>query len=172
MGIATFPSTTSPIKSIQRGAAVSAGNITISAVVVAKTIVNSFSTAASGTVAATGTISAASGSTSGISTSGPTGTTSTWGAFAATANETWRTMDDSYTYTFGRYGQFYAYGEITNGTVSLNGMNTNGMNVSLNSTSISGGSTNLVAAVNGAYLSDSTTLVVTGPCRYEVIEYF
>lgn len=34
----------------------------------------------------------------------------------------------------------------------------------------SGGTTTLLTAVNGAYLSNSTTLVVTGPCYWEVVE--
>jgi len=34
----------------------------------------------------------------------------------------------------------------------------------------SGGTTTLLTAVNGAYLSNATTLVVTGPCYWEVVE--
>lgn len=33
-----------------------------------------------------------------------------------------------------------------------------------------GGTTTLLTAVNGAYLSNATTLVVTGPCYWEVVE--
>jgi hypothetical protein len=36
---------------------------------------------------------------------------------------------------------------------------------------ISGGTTDLTTAEYGVYLSNSTTLVATGPCRYQVIEY-
>jgi hypothetical protein len=36
---------------------------------------------------------------------------------------------------------------------------------------ISGGTSDVTAASFGAYLSNSTTLVVTGACRYEVVEY-
>lgn len=36
---------------------------------------------------------------------------------------------------------------------------------------LSGGTSTLTAAAHGAYLSDATTLVVTGPCRYEIVEY-
>jgi hypothetical protein len=46
----------SPLKSVQRGLASAAGNITISAVNPAKTIINSFSTSSAGTVATTGSI--------------------------------------------------------------------------------------------------------------------
>ncbi len=56
MGIATFPAASaSPIKSIQRGYAASAGNITISSVNTAKAFVRGFSDGASGYAGATGT---------------------------------------------------------------------------------------------------------------------
>ncbi|MEY4331310.1 MAG: hypothetical protein RLZZ196_48 [Bacteroidota bacterium] len=50
-----YPLTSSPIKSIQRGTAASAGNVTISSVDISKSFVNSFSTGSSGTVAGLGT---------------------------------------------------------------------------------------------------------------------
>jgi hypothetical protein len=34
----------------------------------------------------------------------------------------------------------------------------------------SGGTTTLLTAVNGAHLTDSTTLTVTGPCYWEIVE--
>jgi len=43
-------------------------------------------------------------------------------------------------------------------------------NVTGISGSYSGGTTTLLTAVNGAYLQDATTLVVTGPCYWEVVE--
>jgi hypothetical protein len=195
MGIATFPSVSSPIKSIQRGEAVAAGNISITAVDTTKTVVNSFSTGSAGTVAATGTVNAANGSTSGISTSAPSGSVtrsrftyqglSTNGGpvpnFAAfpVYDIDWTTnQGGSFTFGYqgGRYGQVYATvlnnSENTVSNVSLNAMNTNGMNVALNAQSISGGSTSLTAAVYGAYLVNSTTIYATGPCRYEVVEHY
>lgn len=36
---------------------------------------------------------------------------------------------------------------------------------------LSGGTTNLITAQYGAYLVNATTVAVTGPCRYEVIEF-
>lgn len=198
MGIATFPASSSglasAVKTVQRGEAVSAGNITITEVNIAKTQVTSFSTGSAGTVAATGAISAANGTTSGASTSAQSGTNTLgyWSnqgsvnvgyrsigadAFpfrmptpAGTQNELFQ-----WSYQGGRYGQVTVYVNEypTNSAsnISLNAMNTNGMNVGLNATNISGGSTALTAATYGAYLSNSTTLVVTGPCRYEVVEY-
>ena len=49
--------------------------------------------------------------------------------------------------------------------------NTETRNIALNSTNFSGGSTNLVSAAFGVYLSNATTLVASGACRYEVIEH-
>ena len=40
------------------------------------------------------------------------------------------------------------------------------------SQTITGGTTNIIAKEYGIYLSNSTTIVATGPCRYEVIEYY
>lgn len=40
-----------------------------------------------------------------------------------------------------------------------------------NATNLSGGSNNLVAAVVQGYLSSSTELVVSGACRWEVVEF-
>ena len=36
---------------------------------------------------------------------------------------------------------------------------------------LSGGTTNLTTAQYGAYLVNATTIAVTGPCRYEIIEF-
>jgi hypothetical protein len=56
MGIATFPAASaSPIKSIQRGYAASAGAITISSVDTTKAFVRGFSDGSAGSVGATGT---------------------------------------------------------------------------------------------------------------------
>ncbi len=44
-------------------------------------------------------------------------------------------------------------------------------NFNVASTSLSGGTNNLVAAVVQGYLSGSTSLVVSGACRYEVVEF-
>ena len=154
MGIATFPSVSSPIKSIQRGSASTAGNITITSIDTTKTVVNSFSTSSTGTVAASGAISGASGSTSGFSIN------------AANSNAYSRLTTAS-----PRYGGS-TITTNTNVSFGLNATNANAQNVSLNATNISGGSTNLVSAVYGVYIVNSTTIYATGPCRYEVVEYY
>jgi len=174
MGIATFPASSaglaSVVKSVQRGTASSAGNITITAVDVNKTQVFSFSTGSAGTVQATGTISAASGTASAQSTSAPTGNSSISLASSSTANSTTR-PGANYNYN-PRYGNYTFAGYSVSASNNLNSMNINAQNVSLNATNLSGGTTSLTTAVYGVYLINSTTLTATGACRYEVIEYF
>jgi hypothetical protein len=62
-------------------------------------------------------------------------------------------------------GTFEAGGGF--GTFSNGGTRT----ISINSTNLTGGSNNLVAAVVQGYLSNSTSLVVSGACRWEVVEF-
>lgn len=168
MGIATFPAGSSGlstvIRSVQRGVAASAGNITISSVTVAKTIVNSFSTASAGSVAATGSINAANGTASAFSSSATSGGIFIRGASSPTSTA----AGGNYSY-FPRYGQ--SAGPYPGVSFNQSAMNMNAQNVALNATSLTGGSTSLTTAVYGAYLVDATTITVTGPCRYEVIEY-
>jgi hypothetical protein len=158
MGIATFPSVSSPIKSVQRGTAASAGTVTITAVDISKSFVNSFSTSSTGTVAASGNINAANGSTSAPSGTLASGSGSvTMGLSNATG-------------TLGGSTRYAGYTPSMN--LAARNISMNAANIALNAQSISGGSTNLVSAVYGAYLTNSTTLTVTGPCRYEVVEYY
>jgi hypothetical protein len=156
MGIATFPAASgglsSVVKSVQRGSAGSAGNVTITAVDIAKSMVNIFGTASSGTIAATGSISGASGN-------------------AAATNGTAGAQNGNISRVEGPYGGLTRAGSvgISMGTQTLA---LNAQSISLNATNISGGSNNLVAAVVQGYLANSTTLTVSGACRYEVVEFF
>ena len=133
MGIEVLGAQTSasPIKSIQRGVATSAGNIVISEVNINKTIVNSFSTGSAGTVAATGEVDISLSPTGGAVSSGGIG--SYTGGYYVNAS--------------GSYPTYSGTSPITNGT------------------------TDLTVAQYGAHLVDSTTISVSGPCRYEVIEF-
>jgi hypothetical protein len=180
MGVANLVSSSgggglaSAVKSVQRGEAVSAGTITISSVDTTKTQVSSFSTGAAGTVAATGSVGASTGNTA----------YSYWGSYTTmnvnqgNGQATWpATFPANITYENyfngphaqygGRYGQtlnayYFSYATATN-TLSY---------ISLGASNITGGSTNVTSAAYGAYLSGATSLVVTGPCRYEVVEYY
>jgi hypothetical protein len=132
MVIATFPAATGGgIKLIQRGQAVSAGNITITAVDTTKTFVKSFSEGAAGTVASnsteTGTLTSSGGDLAGSGI--------TQGAFNSATNVA---------------GSFSSY---------------------VGTRTLSGGTMNAITKNMGVYLSNSTTLVATGACRYEVVEF-
>lgn len=146
MGINTFPSGGggSPIKSIQRGEASSSGNITISAVNTAKTMVRSFSTGSSGTVSAPGTINAQN-----ISGNISAGNISYGGA--------------PYTSTLTGFEAFNSTRTVPMSSKTFSGASS--------TSSISGGSTNLTSAEFGIYLVNSTTITATGACRWEVIEF-
>lgn len=126
MGSKIYPINSSPIKSIQRGSASSAGSVTISSVNSSKAFVRSFSTGSAGTVAGTG------------NTSG--------------------TYNPSGGNIFGSGGGGFISGGGSAATYS-------------GTRSLSAGATSLTSARYGAYLSNSTTLVVDGACRWEVIEY-
>lgn len=175
MGIATFPAGSSglasAIRSIQRGTAASSGNITITAVDTTKTVCNSFSTSSAGSVAATGQVNAFSGSTSATSTSGA-GISSTTLALPSIG------VRNAYPIGVfgalnGRYGA-YEFNNVsrTIAATNLAAQNINAANISSNATNITGGTTSLTSAVYGIYLINSTTITATGPCRYEVVEYY
>lgn len=157
MGIATFPAPSSGgIKSVQRGLASGAGNVTISAVNISKSFVTVFGTTSSGTVAASGTVSAASGNIGSA-----TGTTGN-----IRVNAPSHYTQQSLVSTNGWHTSSKWVGEIPSNNISMNGTS-----FSANATNLSGGSTNLVSAVVQGFLADSTTLTVSGACRWEVVEF-
>ena len=145
MGITTLPTASggvsSAIKSIQRGSAAGAGTVTITAVDINKSFVQVFGTSSSGTVAVDGSVNAINGN---INSGGLNG-----GLIANVI--------------------FNQYGGRTGGNAGT--MTVDAVNFSGNSSSFTGGSNNLVAAVVQGYLSNSTSLVVSGACRYEVVEF-
>jgi hypothetical protein len=173
--VAAASGLSSAIKSLQSGSASTAGTITITSVNTSKTLVTSFPTGAAGTVAATGAVNAANGSNSSFS-----GANSQSALFPAYPG------NGQITNSTAQYGSNNAYNPLNGGlgsmtylgggayTVSMMpayGTNMNGSNIGLNATNITGGSTNLYAASYGAYLTNSTTLTVTGPCQWQVVEY-
>ena len=128
MGVLVIPAAAGGgIKSVQRGQAVSAGNVTITSVNVEKSFVTSFSEGSAGTVASnsasTGTLSPGGGAIQNV-------------AFNGQPN--------------GNAGSFASY----SGTRTF-----------------SGGTMDATVKVMGAYLSNSTTLVTTGACRWEIVEF-
>jgi hypothetical protein len=151
MGIATFPAAAGGgIKLVQRGEAVASGNVTITAVDTAKSFVNIFGTASSGTVAASfglnnqnfnllgSNFSVGSGDNFNQGSTGPANRTSTESGNALAT---------------GNSAAFF------NKTTAINASNVNS------------GTNNLVSAVVQGFLADSTTLTVSGACRWEVVEF-
>lgn len=167
MGVNVFPSGGggSPIKSIQRGVASSAGDITISAVDTSKTMVRSFSTGSAGSVAARGTVASAS-------FSGNTGTASTsLTLYGSTFNPYYGYGP---TVAIGLSGPAPQQGLLARTDVSsyvTGNINARSLSGNVGSSSISGGTTDLTSKEFGVYLTNSTTLTATGACRWEVIEF-
>lgn len=185
MGVASYPASggglSSVVKSLQTGTASSAGTITISAVNTAKTFVTSVSTGSAGQVAASGSINAANGSTSGISFSSAYGSIDNYMASPQPLGNSYygffniAAMSASGAYVYYNASRYSGYTNATYASVTqfMNAMNTNGANVGMNATSLTGGTTSgLYSASYGATLTNSTTLTVTGPCTYQVIEYY
>ena len=81
-----------------------------------------------------------------------------------------------YSFSTGSAGTVAATGNInsTGSNIVSTGGNSSVQNANgaWFSASISGGTTNLTSAQYGAYLTDATTLTVTGPCRWQVVEHF
>lgn len=145
MAINTYPAVASPVKSIQRGSAGGAGTVTITSVDISKSMVNVQGSASSGTVAASGSINASQVVTAqGIAMQG----------FGYTGLNTIPLRNN------GPYNSYFST------RLYLPPWTAN-----MNATNLTGGSTNLVAAVVTGYLSNSTSLVVSGACRYEVVEF-
>jgi hypothetical protein len=162
MAGAVFPAASAGggINLVQRGLATGAGNVTITAVDITKAFVNVYGTASSGTIAGSAAVNSVSGTANGQS---------------GTANAQSGTHS-AMTLVYGGGpggGGADTPRSIGASTMSLNGstFNLNGQSFSLNAQNFSGGSNNLVSAVVQGYLSDSTTLVVSGACRWEVVEF-
>ena len=162
MGSNVFPAPSAGggIKSVQRGSAGASGNVTITSVDISKSFVNIYGTASSGTVAASGSINAASGSNSRVNIGR---NSNYWGA-GSQATEIAQ--------------QFLRYGSGSSQNAEPSGLNNNyslgvvdATSITLNSTNLTGGSNNLVAAVVQGFLANSTTLTVSGACRWEVVEF-
>jgi hypothetical protein len=146
MGIAVFPPASSGgIKSVQRGQAVSAGNITITAVDTTKTFVRSFSEGAAGTVATNSTVAAHN-------------ITLPAHGLQRGTNNTLSTTSIGNTTNPADYGtQWLGY--------------TPAQTLTAAAAAASGGTMDATTKEMGVYLSNSTTLVATGACRWEVVEF-
>ena len=154
MGVANVPAASAGggINSVQRGSAAASGNVTITAVDITKSFVTVFGSASSGTV------SASFGLTHSNSTLTLMGTT-----------------------VHGPNAQAFRYpasGSPTDVGTSYRGNNatntgfwTMDRTITRGDTNVNAGSNNLVAAQVTGFLADSTTLTVSGACRFEVVEF-
>lgn len=152
MAINTYPAVASPIKSIQRGSAAGAGTVTITAIDISKSTVNVFGSASSGTVAASFGLNApGSGNVRlhGVSSYHQNNFGQVQAPTGATFGNTWTNSNGGNNY------YWYFDTAVNAGTAPTP----------------NAGSNNLVAAVVQGYLSNSTSLVVSGACRWEVVEY-
>jgi hypothetical protein len=200
MGYQVYPEASSGgIKTVQRGLAAGAGNVTISAVNINKAFVTVFGTASSGTVAATGAVNAASGTLTAANgtINAANGTLAAGTGVLAAANGAITTVGQDAIYTGNQTSTNWTPGGALNKflgiinaaakNIAMNATNMNadarnvalnatniGLNattVGLNATNITGGSTNLVSAVVQGFLANGTTLTVSGACRWEVVEF-
>ena len=152
MAINTFPAVASPVKSVQRGSAAGAGTVTITAIDISKSMVNVFGTTSSGTVSASFNMSMNAGNVVLRGATFPV-TTINFGETAMPSGAS----GEGFTSAGGGYNNRTAW----NKTEAVNS----------GTASVGAGSNNLVAAVVQGYLSNSTSLVVSGACRWEVVEF-
>ncbi len=150
MASTVYPAASSGgIKSVQRGSAGGSGNVTITSVDITKSFVTVFGSASSGTVSASFGMSQAAGN---VILAGATMQVSGGnlympsGATAVTATDTGATTAANRSWTKTQ--------AVNTGAVTVNA-----------------GSNNLVSAVVTGFLANSTTLTVSGACRWEVVEF-
>jgi hypothetical protein len=151
MAINTFPAVASPVKSVQRGSAGGAGTVTITSVDISKSMVNIFGTASSGTVSASFGMSMNSGTTQSYSSA----------LWHPQNSQVWTPTNG----TTAVAQTYRASNQDNQGSWSI------AATVNAGNAVVNAGSNNLVAAVVQGYLSNSTSLVVSGACRYEVVEF-
>ena len=172
MGSSVFPAPVAAasggIKSVQRGSAGGAGNVTISSINIAKSFVNVYGTTSSGTVSASFGLSTSQNNShnfifqpqmevSGGNSGNRVGYFTNLGTPVFNAGAGNLTLSaPSNAYVAG--DMFRSFGSNVNGTSSV-------------SHSVNAGSNNLVAAVVQGFLANSTTLTVSGACRWEVVEF-
>lgn len=143
MAISTYPAATGGgIKSVQRGSAGGAGNVTITAVDITKSFVNVFGTSSSGTVVPSFGMSIGNGNVALI------------GNHVFIPNTAFRPVNASNMSSS-------TGGESWSATVASN----------IGGVTVNAGSNNLVAAQITGFLANSTTLTVSGACRWEVVEF-
>lgn len=156
MGVANVPAAAGGgIKTVQRGSAGASGNVTITEVDISKSFVNIFGTASSGSVSASFNMSMNAGTVSII------------------GQRSLRYQSSSQPLNTGfRPSGSTAAAAVYQGSVySTHGAWTQDRTVNSGNASVGAGTNNLVSAVVQGFLANSTTLTVSGACRFEVVEF-
>jgi len=150
MASTVYPAASSGgIKSVQRGSASASGNVTITSVDIAKSFVTVFGSASSGTVSASFGMSQAAGN---VDLKGATMQVSGGNLYMPPSATAATATDTGVTTAAGR--SWTKTEAVNNGAITVNA-----------------GSNNLVSAVVTGFLANSTTLTVSGACRWEVVEF-
>lgn len=168
MGISNLVTTAAgAVKSTQRGQAVAAGTVTITAVDVTKTIVQSLPNGSAGTAAISGTVGSATlnGSITpgNFNANGAMNFSKSGGNLTGMSNGSFSQLTPtgappSYSGSFNR--------AVSANTGSLSSSNRGTANIS------GGSTTNFYTADYGAVLTNSTTITISGPCFWQVVEYY
>lgn len=150
MASTVYPAASSGgIKSVQRGSAGGSGNVTITSVDIAKSFVTVFGSASAGTVSASFGMSQAAGN---VILTGATMQVAGGNLYMPT-------------------GAAAAVAADTGGTTANTRSWTKTQAVNTGAITVNAGSNNLVSAVVTGFLANSTTLTVSGACRWEVVEF-
>jgi len=188
--------TSSPIKSIQSGSASTAGTITITSVNTSKAVIMSFSTGSTGAVSVSGGmngmnigLNAANGGLYGLanpiynSSDGQIWFSSYFSSNIGSVYGNLTSGLQNFSALNANNGNAVWSGwkgnnmSNANSTTGLsysglyNPVNVNAANGSSSGANFNNGTTSLTAAQYGAYLTNSTTITVTGPCQWQVVEY-
>lgn len=152
MGVANVPAAAGGgIKTVQRGSAGASGNVTITAVDIAKSFVTVFGSASSGVVSSSFGLSVAAG----------------------TVAITGVGKDQSNINSLRRPPSSTATGTAGSGTPAdeNNAGWSQSVASNIGAVTVNAGSNNLVSAVVTGFLASSTILTVSGACRFEVVEF-
>ena len=174
MSLSTYPPVSSgglasAIKSIQRGSASVAGTITIASVDTTKTTVTSYATGSGGSASITGGLNAQNISLNGVSGTFP-------GRYSFGANQS-SGANAYYVPTSGQNGtyastlQTVTYSAPVNQLFSVLSQSLNAQNGSASAANFNVGTSTIAAITYGASLTNATTITVTGPCNWQVVEY-
>lgn len=174
MGITAIPASSgggisSLVKSIQRGVASVSGTITISSVDTTKTVVNSFSTGSGGVAAVNGGLAARNVGLNG--TSGNFVSALPYGNNVGGNGSYYPNTGLVSATQAANYGGSVVYTTNPNNIWGAFNQSFNAANGATSASNFNAGTSTLAVTTYGATLTNATTITVTGPCQYEIVEY-